>query len=300
MVRSSTQKQVLEKYRPYVAHRQQRKAEVRSRLQKRHQAGLKQAKELAEILKTEFGATKAVLFGSMLCVNDVHMGSDIDLAVWNLPSKEYFAAVSRMMDAHDFAVDLVRIEEAPPSLRSHILEDGLLLDRNTPDCEQILDSDRSMPNYGVLISKLRRILSDLKAEYEYAQGQASTARETKQDVYWTSVGLSLHSFYTGLEKAFELIAKQVDDTLDTSTGRWHKALLDQMTLNLPGVRPPVINKQAYRYLDRFLSFRQVIRSNYAHRLDPEGIAANFEMLEDCYGLVSQQLNDFCDFLASVD
>ncbi|MGB7084975.1 MAG: hypothetical protein WBD47_05445 [Phormidesmis sp.] len=46
------QRPALEKYRPYIACRQQRKAEARSHLQAHHQAGLKQAKQLADILKS--------------------------------------------------------------------------------------------------------------------------------------------------------------------------------------------------------------------------------------------------------
>lgn len=310
MASSQTKKQVSKEFRPYAAQRQQRQAEMRSRLQERHQAGLKQAKALAGILKADFGATKVVLFGSMLSADDIHMESDIDLAVWGLPVKKYFAALSRLMDAEAFAVDLVRIEEAPPSLREYILQEGLVLlgpdmlkYRPSINHSRSISSSISnglMPSYKVLISRLRRTLSDLEAEYAYAQSQAAMARETQQDIYWTAVGLSLHSFYTGLEKAFELIARQVDETIDTSSSRWHKNLLDQMTLDIPGTRPPVIDREVYQYLDEYLAFRHVIRSNYAHRLDPEGIASNFYRLEDCYRLVNQQLNTFCDFLESVN
>ncbi|CAN5847185.1 hypothetical protein BH23CYA1_BH23CYA1_14940 [soil metagenome] len=52
---------VISELQPYVAQRQRRKAEMRSRLQARHQAGLQQAKILADILKAEFGATQVVL-----------------------------------------------------------------------------------------------------------------------------------------------------------------------------------------------------------------------------------------------
>ena len=83
-------KVIPEKYQAYAAYWQQRKAEKRSRLKQRHQSGLKQAKELADILKTDFGVTKVVLFGSMLSVNDIHMDSDLDLAVWGLSIEELY------------------------------------------------------------------------------------------------------------------------------------------------------------------------------------------------------------------
>lgn len=107
--------------RPYVAYRQQVKADERSHLQARHQLGMAQAQRLAEILKTKFGATRVVLFGSMLSASDIHMSSDIDLAVWGLPVEKYLSALGHLlMSAKEFSVDLVRIEEAPSSLKAYI------------------------------------------------------------------------------------------------------------------------------------------------------------------------------------
>lgn len=293
---------VPEKYQPYLAHWQQRKVDARSRLKSRHQAGLKQAKELADILKADFGATKVMLFGSMLSVNDIHIRSDIDLAVWDLPSKRYIEALAKLMRASgEFGVDLVRIEEAPPSLQSYVLNEGLTLGENVPQSDALTSENSSMAKYKALVSRLRRTLNDLDAEYAYARSQAAEAEKTQQPVYWTAVGLSLHGFYTGLEKAFERIAEKVDDGLDrTHSGQWHRDLLDQMAQDMPDLRPPVIDEKTREYLDKYLSFRHVIRSNYTHRLDPERIAANFYMMEDCYPLIVKQLNAFCDFLASVD
>lgn len=282
---------------------------MKLRLQVRHQAGVQRAKELADILKTGFGATKVVLFGSMLSADEIHIASDIDLAVWGLPSEKYFAALGRLLTStQNFDVDLVRIEEAPPSLKAYILKDGLVLtsmlssamDLSTPECEYLVSNHRRMASYSVLVSRIRRILSELMAEYDYAQSQALLAQKTRQDVCWTAVGLSLHSFYTGLEKAFEQIADKVDDGLDRNSEQWHKALLDQIVLDIPGVRPPVIDESARQYLEKYLSFRHVIRSNYTHRLEPERIADNFYMLEDCYVLITQQLSVFCDFLVAID
>lgn len=285
-----------------MAHWQQRKVERQLRLKQRHKDGLKQAKELADILKTKFGATKVVLFGSMLSVNDIRMKSDIDLAVWNISSKDYISALSALMNhSRSFDVDLVRIEEAPSSLKTYVQDKGLVLEDKIPRSDEFISEESSMPKYSALISRIRQTLADVDGEYSYAKSQAELAVETKQDVYWTAVGLSLHGFYTGLEKAFERIVDKVDGGLvSNESGQWHKDLLDQMTWDVPDTRPPVIDNETRQYLDKYLSFRHVIRSNYTYRLEPERIAANFYMLEDCYKLVTKQLNDFCDFLTSVD
>ncbi|MEM9149645.1 MAG: nucleotidyltransferase domain-containing protein [Cyanobacteria bacterium P01_F01_bin.3] len=290
---------VPEKYQPYLAHWQQRKAEVRSRLQARHQAGLKQAKGLADILKSDFGATKVVLFGSMLSVNDIHMRSDIDLAVWDLPSKGYIEALTKLMWASDeFGVDLVRIEEAPPSLVAYIAEDGLVLGDDVPQSDPFISSQVSIPNHAVLIGRIRRELQDINTQYLQTRSQIEVARNTGQNAYWMAVSLGLHGIYTGFEKIFEQIARGVDGDLDKSSARWHKALLEQMTAGIPNVRVAVIDEQTFQKLTQYLSFRHVVRSNYAYRLEPEKIDENFQMLDDSYDSLVQQLEEFCNFLAS--
>jgi hypothetical protein len=52
-------------------------------------------------------------------------------------------------------------------------------------------------------------------------------------------GSILHDFYTGIEKIFESIAKEVDHRLPMGE-EWHSELLHQMTLDIPGLRPQVI------------------------------------------------------------
>ena len=89
---------VSSQYQSYVAHWQRHKTEMRWRLKQHHEEGLKVAKTLADILKSDFGATKVALFGSMLCVNDIHMSSDIDIAVWGLPFDQYIAAMARLVN----------------------------------------------------------------------------------------------------------------------------------------------------------------------------------------------------------
>jgi hypothetical protein len=115
-----------------------------------------------------------------------------------------------------------------------------------------------------------------------------------------AVSLSLQSFYTGLEKIFEQIAREVDGYLETKSEQWHKTLLEQMTIEIPGVRAAVIDQQTYDALKKCLAFRHVVRSHYSHRLEPEQIAANFQTLKGCYEPVNQQLREFCRFLASVE
>ncbi len=47
--------------------------------------------------------------------------------------------------------------------------------------------------------------------------------------------------------------------------------LGQMTIDLSGIRPPVISPEVSHSLDEFRCFRHVVRNIYAEHLDPQRI-----------------------------
>jgi hypothetical protein len=81
-------------------------------------------------------------------------------------------------------------------------------------------------------------------------------------------GSILHDFYTGIEKIFENIAKEIDQRVPMGE-EWHSELLHQMTLDIPGLRPPVISTQTEKKLREYLGFRHLFRKRYGFELDWE-------------------------------
>ena len=82
----------------------------------------------ADLPYTAYGATKVVLFGSTAHPRRFHERSDVDLAAWGIGERAYVRAVADLngLDSHIF-VDLVRGEEAPPTLLERIKQEGLSL-----------------------------------------------------------------------------------------------------------------------------------------------------------------------------
>ena len=79
------------------------------------------------------------------------------------------------------------------------------------------------------------------------------------DVYLNSSALNLQSFYSGLERLFELIAIEIDG-VKLGGDHWHVELLRQMTLDLPKTRPPVLSQETANDLTEYLRFRHAIRN----------------------------------------
>lgn len=105
-----------------------RHAEAEHALQERYARAWRVAKRAANLLKTGFGAQQVVVFGSLLQPELFHVRSDIDLAVWGVKEQFYYRAVAQLLSLDpEISFDLVRFEDASPSLRATILHDGVEL-----------------------------------------------------------------------------------------------------------------------------------------------------------------------------
>lgn len=83
------------------------------------------ARQAAQVLREQFGVDRVRVFGSLLDEARFDRFSDIDLAVWGLSGKRYFAAVGRLQGlSAEFSMDLAAFEQAAPSLQAAILQEG--------------------------------------------------------------------------------------------------------------------------------------------------------------------------------
>lgn len=83
------------------------------------------ARQAAKILKTEFGVEKVMVFGSLVHPALFHEKSDVDLVVWGLHGREYYRAVSILLDIEpSIGIDLIAFEDSRPALQEVILKEG--------------------------------------------------------------------------------------------------------------------------------------------------------------------------------
>jgi hypothetical protein len=81
------------------------------------------------------------------------------------------------------------------------------------------------------------------------------------------IGSYLHDYYCGLEKIFMHVAKSFGQSLPTGN-QWHKELIEEMTLSIPGVRTALLSKKALVKIDELRGFRHVFRNAYGFSIDP--------------------------------
>lgn len=148
-------------------------------------------------------------------------------------------------------------------------------------------------------SRLIQRISDELAEIERAADRAgeawARAKTTGDDLYVDSVALNLHSFYDGIETLFNGIAGSIDGSIPEGH-EWHKGLLRQMTMEVPGRRPAVISEVTLSALDEYRSLRHVVRHVYAHRIKPDKLGDLVAVLPPTLGSLRSELLAFASFL----
>jgi predicted nucleotidyltransferase len=109
-----------EQMQQYVETARRRDQERRSRLEHEREKALAVAQEASHLLKSEFGVSRVVLFGSVLSDSTFHENSDVDLAVWDLAEANYLKALGKLLNLSEFSIDLVMAETANDYIRDAI------------------------------------------------------------------------------------------------------------------------------------------------------------------------------------
>ena len=154
--------------------------------------------------------------------------------------------------------------------------------------------------YRVAAGRIRQELEELDLVVRRAERALAAAGKASadRDLLLDSVALNLHDFYAGTERMFEHIASSVDRSVPSGTDR-HRELLQQMTLDVSGLRPAVISAETARAVDEYLRFRRVVRNVYAFELDAERLGRLGTALGPTFGVVRSDLEAFATFLERV-
>lgn len=116
-------------------------------------------------------------------------------------------------------------------------------------------------------------------------------KEKPSNYFLRAGGSILHDFYTGIEKVFETIAKEIDRRLPVGE-EWHSELLHQMTLNIPGLRPPVISASTEKKLREYLGFRHLFRKRYGFELDWEKMKGLLQKMPAILSQLEKEIKNF--------
>jgi hypothetical protein len=104
----------------------------------------------------------------------------------------------------------------------------------------------------------------------------------------------LETFYSGVEKTLMRIAAATDTTPEG--GAWHRRLLDDATLDLPQIRPPILAGTTARILEPYLAFRRRFRNLYLFDLDTRLVLPLLTAAPAAWAAADADLSTFADHL----
>jgi hypothetical protein len=124
-----------------------------------------------------------------------------------------------------------------------------------------------------------------------------TARQKHggNEIFIEFAAMNLQSYYTGLERILRKIATKIDGAIPEGD-RWHKDLLDQVSIEIPQVRPAVISKSLRDELIDYLAFRHVIRNVYPFDINVQKVEELLDKLSTVHEHLTHELETFREFL----
>ncbi len=149
----------------------------------------------------------------------------------------------------------------------------------------------------VLASRILNEIAALELIVTKVERAWKAAGANNDDLYYDSVALNIHGFYSGLEKIFEKVAAAVDGSVPQGVN-WHQELLNQMALEIPDIRPAVLSEKTRDRLDPFRGFRHVVRNVYTYYLSPEKMRPLAKGIRPVFKQVEKELRAFGRFIQS--
>jgi hypothetical protein len=146
-----------------------------------------------------------------------------------------------------------------------------------------------------IADRIRSELQEIKILVNRIEHAWQHSLNSEDDFYLDSVALNLHGFYSGIERVFEIIATNIDAN-KPSGENWHQQLLNQMTDEIPSVRPAVISGELCAQLNEFRGFRHVVRNVYTFKFDPNKIEKLVDQVPSVFFDIKRELLAFADFL----
>jgi uncharacterized protein len=83
--------------------------------------------KVAELLRAKFGATRVIVFGSLVRGDRFDAESDVDMAVEGIPPGDYFTAMAEVNEVSHQWIDLKPLESLEPHFLQKVLTMGKII-----------------------------------------------------------------------------------------------------------------------------------------------------------------------------
>ncbi|MBC6473165.1 MAG: hypothetical protein GDA48_10385 [Hormoscilla sp. GM102CHS1] len=114
-----------------------------------------------------------------------------------------------------------------------------------------------------------------------------------------SVAYQIHNLYNAVEDLLKIVAAHFENQI-TDTARWHSALLQRMTQDIPGIRPRLLSESSYLNLNNLRGFRHFFRHAYGVNIDYEQLAMNLDKARLLDPSLTQDVENFLKQVTEIE
>jgi len=154
------------------------------------------------------------------------------------------------------------------------------------------------PGLVLLEVRIRRELLNLETLVEELKTTIRVKELKIDSIRVRAIASILHDFYSGIEKIFISVARDIDQTVPKNEG-WHRQLLEQMTLDIPYKRPAVIDASLAAQIQEYLSFRHRFRNLYGFELEWSKMEILIKNMESTSKQIKESTEKFLDVLNAI-
>ena len=142
----------------------------------------------------------------------------------------------------------------------------------------------------IIRSQLERQLLWIEGIYDNLHERHAFANSAPL-LYLESAAFQIHNLYSAIEDLLKLVAKEFENHI-VDMSRWHRELIDRMTLEIAGVRPALLREETAVYLHKLRSFRHFFRHAYTVALDHDEVLRNLQTAEAVRPLLRRDVQTF--------
>ena len=122
---------------------------------------------------------------------------------------------------------------------------------------------------------------------------------SEQPAIMESVAYQIHNLYNAVEDLLKIVAAHFENQI-TDTARWHSALLQRMTQDIPGIRPRLLSESSYLNLNNMRGFRHFFRHAYGVNIDYEQLAMNLDKARLLRPSLTQDVENFLKQVTEIE
>lgn len=136
-------------------------------------------------------------------------------------------------------------------------------------------------------------LARLEGQIQHVQNEVKKAPQYTE-LFYESLALKFHNFYTGCERIFSLIAVEMNGGVPNKAD-WHRRLLDRMK-GESEERRAVITSETAQLIQDFLAFRHVVRNIYGFELNTERLEILMQKYPQAWHQFELDIQTFVEWL----